>query len=26
MVEDALGLTAYLYKREEAERKLQKTG
>src|SRR3989338_8939492 len=26
MVEDALGLTAFLYKREEAERKLQKTG
>lgn len=26
MVEDALGLTAYLYKREEAERKLEKTG
>ncbi len=26
MVEDALGLTAYLYKREEAERKLDKTG
>lgn len=26
MVEDALGLTAYLYKREEAQRKLQKTG
>ena len=25
MVEDALGLTGYLYKREEAERKLQKT-
>ena len=25
MVEDALGLTAYLYKREEAERKLEKT-
>ena len=25
MVEDALGLTAFLYKREEAERKLQKT-
>ena len=25
MVEDALGLTAYLYKREEAERKLGKT-
>ena len=26
MVEDALGLTAFLYKREESERKLQKTG
>lgn len=26
MLEDALGLTAYLYKREEAERKLEKTG
>jgi chromosome segregation ATPase len=26
MIEDALGLTAYLYKREEAERKLDKTG
>ncbi|MDE1924582.1 MAG: AAA family ATPase [Patescibacteria group bacterium] len=26
MIEDALGLTAYLYKREEAERKLEKTG
>lgn len=26
MLEDALGLKAYLYKREEAERKLQKTG
>ncbi len=26
MVEDALGLTAYLYKREEAQRKLEKTG
>ena len=26
MIEDALGLKAYLYKREEAERKLQKTG
>jgi chromosome segregation protein len=26
MMEDALGLTSYLYKREEAERKLQKTG
>ncbi len=26
MVEDALGLTAFLYKREEAERKLLKTG
>jgi chromosome segregation ATPase len=26
MVEDALGLTAFLYKREEAERKLEKTG
>ena len=25
MLEDALGLTAYLYKREEAERKLQKS-
>lgn len=25
MVEDALGLTAYLYKREEAEKKLEKT-
>lgn len=25
MIEDALGLTAYLYKREEAERKLEKT-
>jgi chromosome segregation protein len=25
MVEDALGLTAYLYKREEAKRKLEKT-
>ncbi|MDO8548485.1 MAG: AAA family ATPase [bacterium] len=25
MIEDALGLTAYLYKREEAERKLDKT-
>ncbi len=25
MLEDALGLTAYLYKREEAERKLEKT-
>jgi chromosome segregation protein len=25
MVEDALGLTGYLYKREEAERKLQRT-
>ena len=25
MVEDALGLTAFLYKREEAERKLEKT-
>ncbi|MEK7109446.1 MAG: hypothetical protein AAB919_03365, partial [Patescibacteria group bacterium] len=25
MLEDALGLTAFLYKREEAERKLQKT-
>ncbi len=25
MLEDALGLTSYLYKREEAERKLQKT-
>jgi chromosome segregation ATPase len=25
MIEDALGLTAYLYKREEAERKLAKT-
>ncbi len=26
MIEDALGLTAFLYKREEAERKLDKTG
>ncbi|MSR70640.1 hypothetical protein EXS62_01210 [Candidatus Kaiserbacteria bacterium] len=26
MVEDALGLTGFLYKREEAERKLEKTG
>lgn len=26
MVEDALGLTAYLYKREEAGKKLEKTG
>lgn len=26
MIEDALGLTSYLYKREEAERKLEKTG
>ncbi len=26
MIEDALGLTAYLYKREEAQRKLEKTG
>lgn len=26
MLEDALGLTAYLYKREEAQRKLEKTG
>lgn len=26
MIEDALGLTAFLYKREEAERKLEKTG
>ena len=26
MLEDALGLTAYLYKREEAQRKLVKTG
>lgn len=26
MIEDALGLTAYLYKREEAEKKLDKTG
>ena len=26
MLEDALGLTAYLYKREDAERKLQKSG
>ena len=26
MVEDALGLKAYLYKREEAEKKLEKTG
>src|SRR6185436_18537178 len=26
MIEDALGLTAYLYKREEAQRKLDKTG
>ena len=26
MVEDALGLTAFLYKREEAQRKLEKTG
>src|SRR6185437_791291 len=26
MLEDALGLTAYLYKREEAQRKLQKSG
>jgi len=25
MIEDALGLTAYLYKREEAQRKLEKT-
>ncbi len=25
MIEDALGLTAYLYKREEAEKKLEKT-
>ncbi len=25
MIEDALGLTAYLYKREEAERKLERT-
>jgi len=26
MLEDALGLTSFLYKREEAERKLEKTG
>jgi chromosome segregation ATPase len=26
MLEDALGLTAYLYKKEEAEKKLEKTG
>lgn len=26
MIEDALGLTAFLYKREEAERKIEKTG